>query len=79
MNEKELSRRRDCIDELARRLERGDITQEFYDKAWDEQYEIEKNYGLLRPESWFWNEILDDLIEYNKKILKAEELSRVKD
>jgi len=67
MDEKELTRRRDYMDELARRLERGDITQEFYDQAWDEQYEIEKNYGLLRPESWFWNEILDDLIYYNKK------------
>jgi len=67
MNDEELTRRRDHIDELARRLKRGEITQEFYDKAWDEQYEIEKNYGLLRPESWFWNEILDDLIYYNKK------------
>jgi len=71
MNDKELTRRRDYIDELARRLERGDITQEFYDKAWDEQYEIEKDYGLLRPESWFWNEILDDLIEYSKKNTKG--------
>jgi predicted RNA-binding protein associated with RNAse of E/G family len=67
MNEDELSRRRDHIDELARRLKRGDITQEFYDQAFQEQYEIEKKYGLLKPGSWFWDEMLDDLIEYNKK------------
>jgi len=42
MNGEELTRRRDRIDELARRLERGDITQEFYDNAFREQYEIEK-------------------------------------
>jgi predicted RNA-binding protein associated with RNAse of E/G family len=67
MNEDELSRRRDHIDELARRLKRGDITQELYDQAFQEQYEIEKKYGLLKPGSWFWDEMLDDLIEYNKK------------
>ena len=49
MNGEELTRRRDRIDELARRLERGDITQEFYDNAFREQYEIEKKYGLLVP------------------------------
>jgi len=67
MDEEELTRRRDHIDELARRLKRGEITQEFYDKAFEEQYEIEKEYGLLKPGSWLWDEILDDLIEYNKK------------
>lgn len=67
MNDEELTRRRDHIDELARRLKRGEITQEFYDKAFDEQYEIEKKYGLLKPGSWLWDEMLDDLIEYNKK------------
>ena len=68
MNDEELTRRRDHIDELARRLKRGEITQEFYDKAFDEQYEIEKKYGLLKPGSWLWDEMLDDLIEHNKKI-----------
>ena len=67
MDEEELTRRRDHIDELARKLKRGDITQEFYDKAFEEQYEIEKEYGLLKPGSWLWDEMLDDLIEYNKK------------
>lgn len=67
MNDEELTRRRDHIDELARRLKRGEITQEFYDKAFMEQYEIEKKYGLLKPDSWLWDEMLDDLIEYNKK------------
>lgn len=67
MDDEELTRRRDHIDELARRLKRGDITQEFYDKAFNEQYEIEKKYGLLKPGSWLWDEMLDDLIEYNKK------------
>jgi len=63
----ELTRRRDRIDELARRLERGDITQEFYDKAFKEQYEIEKKYGLLVPGSWLWDSMLDDLNAYNLK------------
>jgi predicted RNA-binding protein associated with RNAse of E/G family len=67
MDDEELTLRRDHIDELARRLKRGDITQEFYDQAFQEQYEIEKKYGLLKPGSWFWDEMLDDLIEYNKK------------
>ena len=74
MDDEELTRRRDHIDELARRLERGDITQEFYDKAFDEQYEIEKQYGLLKPGSWLWDSMLDDLNEYNlKKSRKAQE------
>jgi predicted RNA-binding protein associated with RNAse of E/G family len=67
MNEAELNRRRDHIDELARRLERGDITQEFYDQAFNEQYEIEKKYGLLKPGSWLWDEMLDDLNAYKLK------------
>jgi predicted RNA-binding protein associated with RNAse of E/G family len=67
MNEAELNRRRDRIDELARRLEQGDITQEFYDKAFNEQYEIEKKYGLLKPGSWLWDEMLDDLNAYKLK------------
>jgi predicted RNA-binding protein associated with RNAse of E/G family len=67
MNEAELNRRRDRIDELARRLEQGDITQEFYDKAFNEQYEIEKKYGLLKPGSWLWDEMLDDVNTYNLK------------
>jgi hypothetical protein len=67
MDEEELTRRRDHIDELARRLKRGDISQEFYDEAFDEQYEIEKQFGLLKPGSWLWDEMLDDLIEHNKK------------
>jgi hypothetical protein len=61
MDDEELTRCRDHIDELARRLERGDITQEFYDEAFNEQYEIEKKYGLLKPGSWLWDEMLDDL------------------
>jgi hypothetical protein len=74
MNDEELTRRRDHIDELARRLERGDITQEFYDKAFGEQYEIEKKYGLLKPGSWLWDSMLDDLNEYNlKKTKEAQE------
>ena len=67
MDDEELTRRRDHIDELARRLERGDITQEFYDKAFAEQYEIEKQYGLLKPGSWLWDSMLDDLNDYNLK------------
>jgi len=67
MNEEELTRRRDHIDELARRLKRGYITQEFFDMAFDEQYEIEKQFGLLKSSSWLWDEMLDDLIEHNKK------------
>ena len=67
MSGEELTRRRDRIDELARRLERGDITQEFYDNAFNEQYEIEKKYGLLIPGSWLWDSMLDDLNEYNLK------------
>ena len=74
MNDEELTRRRDHIDELARRLERGDITQEFYDKAFKEQYEIEQKYGLLKPGSWLWDSMLDDLNEYNlKKSKEAQE------
>ena len=74
MTGEELTRRRDRIDELARRLERGDITQEFYDTAFNEQYEIEKKYGLLMPGSWLWDSMLDDLNEYNlKKSKKAQE------
>lgn len=72
MDEEELTRRRNHIDELARRLERGDITQAFYDEAFAEQYEIEKKYGLLKPGSWLWDSMLDDLNEYNlKKSKKA--------
>lgn len=72
MNDEELTRRRDHIDELARRLERGEITQEFYDKAFNEQYAIEQKYGLLKPGSWLWDSMLDDLNEYNlKKSKKA--------
>lgn len=67
MDDEELTRRRDHIDELARRLERGDITQEFYDKAFKEQYAIEQKYGLLKPGSWLWDSMLDDLNEYNLK------------
>ena len=67
MDDEELTRRRDHMDELRRRLKRGDITQEFYDKAFKEMYEIEQKYGLLKPDSWLWDEMLDDLIEYNKK------------
>jgi hypothetical protein len=74
MDDEELTRRRDHIDELARRLERGDITQEFYDEAFNEQYEIEKKYGLLKPGSWLWNEMLDDLNTYSlKKTQEAQE------
>lgn len=72
MDEEELTRRRDHIDEMARRLERGDITQAFYDEAFAEQYEIEKKYGFLKPGSWLWDSMLDDLNEYNlKKSKKA--------
>ncbi len=70
MNEEELTRRRDRIDELGRKLKRGDITQEFYDEAFNEQYEIEKEYGLLRPGSWLWDEMLDDLNAFNQ--IKSE-------
>ena len=74
MDDEELTRRRDHIDELARRLERGDITQEFYDKAFKEQYAIEQKYGLLKPGSWLWDSMLDDLNEYNlKKTKEAQE------
>jgi len=74
MNGEELTRRRDRIDELARRLERGDITQEFYDNAFREQYEIEKRYGLLMPGSWLWDSMLDDVNVYNlKKSQEAQE------
>lgn len=66
MSGEELTRRRDHIDELGRKLERGDITQEFYDEAFNEQYEIEKKYGLLRPGSWLWDEMLDDLNAFNQ-------------
>jgi hypothetical protein len=72
MNGEELTRRRDYIDELGRKLKRGDITQEFYDEAFNEQYEIEKKYGLLRPGSWLWDEMLDDLNAYNIK--KSQEV-----
>ena len=67
MEEEELTRRRDHIDELALRLKRGDITKEFYDNAFMDYYEIEKQFGVLMPGSWLWDEMLDDLIEYNKK------------
>ncbi len=70
MNGEELTRRRDYIDELGRKLKRGDITQEFYDEAFNEQYEIEKKYGLLRPGSWLWDEMLDDLNSFNLKKTK---------
>ena len=74
MTGEELTRRRDRIDELARRLERGDITQEFYEKAFNEQYEIEKKYGLLKPGSWLWDSMLDDLNDFNlKKPQEAQE------
>jgi len=72
MTGEELTRRRDHIDELGRKLKRGDITQEFYDEAFNEQYEIEKKYGLLRPGSWLWDEMLDDLNAYNIK--KSQEV-----
>jgi hypothetical protein len=72
MSAEELTRRRDRIDELARRLERGDITQEFYDNAFNEQYEIEKKYGLLKPGSWLWDEMLDDLIASKSKKINEE-------
>ncbi len=66
MTGEELTRRRDYIDELGRKLKRGDITQEFYDGAFNEQYEIEKKFGLLRPGSWLWDEMLDDLNAFNQ-------------
>jgi hypothetical protein len=72
MTGEELTRRRDRIDELARKLERGDITQEFYDNAFNEQYEIEKKYGLLKPGSWLWDEMLDDLIAFKSKKINEE-------
>ena len=71
MTGEELTRRRDRIDELARRLERGDITQEFYDNAFNEQYEIEKKYGLLMPGSWLWDSMLDDVNA--SKLKKSQE------
>jgi hypothetical protein len=61
MSGEELTRRRDRIDELGRKLERGEISKEFYDEAFNEQYEIEKQYGLLKPDSWLWDEMLDEL------------------
>jgi hypothetical protein len=70
MTGEELTRRRDYIDELGRKLKRGDITQEFYDEAFNEQYEIEKKYGLLKPGSWLWDEMLDDLNSFNLKKTK---------
>jgi hypothetical protein len=74
MTGEELTQRRDYIDDLSRRLKRGDITQEFYDEAFSEQYEIEKKYGLLKPGSWLWDEMLDDLNAYNlKKSQEAQE------
>ena len=72
MSGEELTRRRDHIDELGRRLKRGDITQEFYDAAWKEQVEIEKKHGLLKPDSWLWDEMLDDLNAY--KLNKSQEV-----
>lgn len=76
MSGEELTRRRDRIDELTRRLERGDITQEFYDNAFNEQYEIEKKYGLLKPGSWLWDSMLDDFNNYNlKKIRRTKGLN----
>jgi hypothetical protein len=66
MTGEELTQRRDYIDDLSRRLKRGDITQEFYDEAFNEQYEIEKKYGLLKPGSWLWDEMLDDLNAFNQ-------------
>ena len=74
MSGEEITRRRDRIDELARKLKRGDITQEFYDEAFNEQYEIEKKYGLLMPGSWLWDSMLDDVNAYNlKKSQEAQE------
>ena len=74
MSAEKLTRRRDHIDELGRKLKRGDITQEFYDKAFNEQYEIEKKYGLLKPGSWLWDSMLDDLNAHNlKKSQEAQE------
>jgi len=74
VNGEEITHRRDRIDKLARMLKRGDITQEFYDEAFNEQYEIEKKYGLLKPGSWLWNEMLDDLNTNNlKKYQEARE------
>ena len=70
MTGEELTQRRDYIDDLSRRLKRGDITQEFYDEAFSEQYEIEKKYGLLKPGSWLWDEMLDDLNSFNLKKTK---------
>jgi len=74
MNGEELTRRRERIDELARRLERADITQDFYDTAFNEQYEIKKKFGLLKPGSWLWDSMLDDVNAYNlKKSQEAQE------
>jgi hypothetical protein len=73
MSGEELTRRRDRIDELALRLKRGDITQEFYDEAFNEQYEIEKKYGLLKPGSWLWDSMLDDLNAYTLKKSKESQ------
>jgi hypothetical protein len=73
MSDEELTRRRDHIDELGRRLKRGDITQEFYEEAFNEQYEIEKKYGLLKPSSWLWDEMLDDLNAYKFRKKQSNE------
>jgi hypothetical protein len=52
----------------------GFRAQEFYDEAFNEQYEIEKKYGLLKPGSWLWDSMLDDLNAYNlKKSQEAQE------
>lgn len=65
MNEEELIQRRNHLEELSRKVSLGEITQEYYDDAFDKHYEFEKEFGLLKPASWLWDSILDELNAQN--------------
>jgi len=70
VNEEELIQRRNELEELSRRVSLGEITQEYYDDAFDTHYEFEKKFGLLKPGSWFWDSILDELNAQNPNSTK---------
>lgn len=70
MNEIELERYRKYIDDLIIKLNKGDISQEFYEAEFEKYYDAEMKFGLLVPGNPLWEEIgkplWDDVLdEYN--------------
>ena len=84
MDENELERYRKYIDDLIIKLNKGDISKEFYEEEFDKYHDAEMKFGLLVPGNPLWDEIgkplWDDVLdEYNSKYPPEAESNQGKD